>query len=43
MSSSHHNNEKAPLFGNWKAWYWLVLLFLLLLIIVFYFFTKKFA
>ena len=29
-------NEKAPLFGNWTAWYVLVIAFLGLLILLFY-------
>lgn len=37
------DNDKAPLFGNWKGWYWFVMLFLVVLILLLYFFTKRFA
>lgn len=37
------DNDKAPLFGNWSGWYWLVGVFLLILIVFFYWITKKFA
>jgi hypothetical protein len=37
------DNDKAPLFKNWKGWYLLVIGFLVLLIILFYIFTKRFA
>ncbi|HRG82673.1 MAG TPA: hypothetical protein PLO99_09170 [Chitinophagaceae bacterium] len=37
------DNDKAPLFSNWKGWYILVISFLVLLIILFYLFTKRFA
>lgn len=40
---SMNDNDKAPLFGSWKGWYFFVIAFLVLLIILFYFFTKRFA
>jgi hypothetical protein len=37
------DNDKAPLFGSWKQWYFVVIIFLILLIILFNFFTKYFS
>ncbi len=42
-SMDDKQNEKSPLFKNWKSWYLLVAGFLLLLIVLFYFFTKYFS
>ncbi|MDP4151024.1 MAG: hypothetical protein Q8927_04565 [Bacteroidota bacterium] len=36
-------DERPPLFRNWRIWYALVIGFLILLIVFFYFFTKHFA
>jgi hypothetical protein len=36
-------NDKAPLFKSWSAWYVLVIGFLLLLIVLFSLFTRKFS
>lgn len=36
-------DDKVPLFGKWRYWYWLVIGFLVLMIVLFYFFTKHYA
>jgi hypothetical protein len=41
MESKEDN--KAPMFGSWNAWYLIVLGFLLILIIVFSLFTNYFS
>lgn len=38
-----NDNDKIPLFKNWKNWYVLVIAFLVILIIAFYFFTQYFS
>lgn len=43
MNDSTTGDEKIPLFGKWRHWYWLVMLFLLLLMFLFYLFTKHFS
>jgi hypothetical protein len=37
-----HNDDKAPVFKSWKAWYVLVIVFLGILIVLFQVFTKRF-
>lgn len=43
MQHPDKENEKAPLFKSWTAWYLLVLGCLFALILLFYFVTKTFA
>ncbi|MFM9907887.1 MAG: hypothetical protein ACKVOW_00990 [Chitinophagaceae bacterium] len=43
MKSSNNDQEKPPLFKNWKGWYLMVILFLMVLIVVFYLVTKHFS
>jgi hypothetical protein len=37
------NQEKPPLFRQWRTWYFLLLAFLVFLIAVFYLFMKIFS
>lgn len=43
MNKQLQDEEKAPLFGSWTAWYVLVMLVLVLLIICFYRITKAYS
>lgn len=40
---SRQDNDKAPFFKSWNAWYLLVVAFLVLLIFLFSLFTKTFS
>ncbi|SDD33211.1 hypothetical protein [Niabella drilacis] len=43
MNKHIQDEEKAPLFGRWTAWYVLVVVVLLLLIACFYQITKTYS
>lgn len=40
---SANNDDKVPVFRQWRQWYWFVIVLLALQVILFYLFTKHYA
>lgn len=37
------NDEKVPVFRQWRQWYWFVIALLVVQVVLFYLFTKHYA